>query len=125
MPFTPSATSAASLGSTAGLQLSGAMGVGVGKVSKSTVVMSTPDTPSTRAWCVLLMSAKRPPSRPCTSHSSHSGLDRSSRWEKIRPASMRSWSWLPGLGSAVCRTWYSRLKRGSSTHSGRPISSLG
>jgi hypothetical protein len=38
---------------------------------------------------------------------------------------MRSCSSLPGLGSAVWRTWYSRLKRGSSTHSGRPISSLG
>ena len=30
-----------------------------------------------------------------------------------------------GEGSAVWRTWYSRLKSGSSTHSGRPVSSGG
>ena len=28
--------------------------------------------------------------------------------------------WLPGAGSAVWRTWYSRLKSVSSVHSGRP-----
>ena len=31
----------------------------------------------------------------------------------------------PGAGSAVWRTWYSRLNVGSSTHSGRPVSSGG
>ena len=29
----------------------------------------------------------------------------------------------PGVGSAVWRTWYSRLKLGSSIHTGRPLSS--
>ena len=29
------------------------------------------------------------------------------------------------FGNAACRTWYSRLKLGSSTHSGRPVSSGG
>ena len=42
------------------------------------------------------MSAKPPPSRPSTIHISHSGLERSSCWEKIRPASSRSCSSEPG-----------------------------
>ena len=67
--------------------------------------MSTPETPSTSAWCVFEMSEKRPPSSPWTIHTSQSGFERSSRWEKIRPASSRSWSSLPGFGSAVWRTW--------------------
>ena len=67
--------------------------------------MSTPDTPSTSAWCVLEISANRPPSRPCASHISHSGFERSSRWEKIRPARPRSCSSEPGAGRAVWRTW--------------------
>ena len=36
--------------------------------------MSTPETPSTSAWWLLPTIAKRSPSRPSTSHSSHSGL---------------------------------------------------
>ena len=67
--------------------------------------MSTPDTPSTSAWWVFETSAKRSPSSPCTSQISHSGLERSSRWEKIRPARPRSCSSEPGAGSAVWRTW--------------------
>ena len=43
----------------------------------------------------------------------------------MRAASARSWSSLPGSGSAVWRRWYSRLKLASSTHSGRPVSSGG
>src|SRR2546423_6827063 len=60
------------------------------------------------------------PSAPGTSHGSESGFERSSRWEKMRPASSLSWSIEPGLGSAVWRTWYPRLKVGSSIHTGRP-----
>ena len=45
---------------------------------------STPETPSTSAWWVLEISAKRSPSSPSTSQFSHSGLDRSSCWEAIR-----------------------------------------
>ena len=44
------------------------------------------------------MSAKRPSSSPCTSHSSHSGFERSRRWEKIRPTSWRSCSTAAGRG---------------------------
>ena len=87
--------------------------------------MSTPDTPSTSAWWVLLMMAKRLSSSPCTSQSSQSGLERSRRCEKMRPASCRSCSVEPGDGSAVWRTWYSMLKQGSSIQSGRPISKRG
>ena len=48
--------------------------------------MSTPETPSTSAWWLLPMIAKRSSVRPSTSHSSQSGLLRSSCWEKIRAA---------------------------------------
>ena len=58
-------------------------------------------------------------------HISHSGLDRSNCWDMIRATSRISWPSSPGAGSAVWRTWYSRLKLGSSTHSGRPVSSGG
>ena len=67
--------------------------------------MSTPETPSTRAWWLLPMIAKRSPLSPSTSHSSQSGFERSSCWEKIRAARLRSCSSEPGAGSAVCRTW--------------------
>jgi hypothetical protein len=69
----------------------------------------------------LEMSAKPPSSSPSTSQSSHSGFERSSCWEKIRAARRISCCSEPGRGSAVWRTWYSRLKVGSSTHSGRPV----
>src|ERR1700733_7334320 len=82
---------------------------------------STPETPSTREWWVLRMIANRPSARPSTSHCSHSGLERSSCWDATREASRNSCSWLPGGGSAVWRTWYSRLKLWSSTPSGRRV----
>jgi hypothetical protein len=75
------------------------------EVSKSTVTMSTPEIPSTSAWWVLARSAKRPPATPCTSHSSQSGLSRSSCCENTLPASARSCSSEPGEGRAVSRTW--------------------
>ena len=98
---------------------------GTGERSNSTVIRSTPDTPSTSAWWVLEMSAKRFCSSPWTSHNSHSGFARSSRCECVRAASARSCSSDPGWGSAVWRTWYSRLKLGSSIQIGRPVSSGG
>ena len=67
--------------------------------------MSTPETPSTSAWWLLPTTAKRPSRSPSTSHSSQSGLVRSSCWEKIRAARLRSCSSEPGAGSAVWRTW--------------------
>ena len=84
--------------------------------------MSTPETPSTSAWCVFEMIAKRFRVRPWTSHSSQSGLVRSSCWLNTRAAMFLSCSSEPGDGSAEWRTWYSRLKVGSSTQSGRPVS---
>ena len=54
---------------------------GSGSPSKSTVAMSTPETPSMTEWCVFETSAKRPPSSPSTSHASQSGRERSSRCE--------------------------------------------
>ena len=60
--------------------------------------MSTPDTPSTRQWCVLVMIAKRSSPTRSTSHSSHSGFARSSRWAKIRPARRRSSASPAGVG---------------------------
>ena len=98
---------------------------GTGERSNSTVSRSTPAIPSIRAWWVLEIIAKRFFSRPSTNQVSHSGLERSRRWEKIRAASSRSCSSLPGSGSALWRTWYSRLKLGSSAHTGRPVSSGG
>ena len=50
------------------------------------MAMSTPETPSTSAWWVLESSAKRPSASPSTSHSSHNARERSSGWEKTRPA---------------------------------------
>ena len=67
--------------------------------------MSTPEIPSTSAWWVLAISAKRPPDMLCTSQISHSGLERSRRWEKSRPASRFSAASSAGLGSAVWRMW--------------------
>ncbi len=81
------------------------MGAGSGAVSKRTVAMSTPDTPSTSAWCVFVTMAKRSPFRRWTSQISHSGLARSSSCEKSRPESRFSSVSVPGRGSAVWRTW--------------------
>ena len=84
--------------------------------------MSTPETPSTSAWWVFETIAKRLRVRPWTSQNSQSGLVRSSCCEKTRAARFRSCSSEPGDGSAEWRTWYSRLKVGSSIQSGRPVS---
>ena len=80
-------------------------GTGSGAVSNSTVVMSTPEMPSTSAWWVLAISAKRSPAIFSTSQISHSGLERSRRWENSRPASCLSALSSAGLGSAVWRMW--------------------
>jgi hypothetical protein len=103
----PSATTSAAVGSGAGSHSPSGCGGRSGLRSRSnrTVVMSAPETPSTRQWWALLISAKRPPWMPSTHHVSHSGLERSSRWEKIRAASSLSCSSEPGAGSAVVRTW--------------------
>ncbi len=102
----PRVSSSVVLGAACGCQPSSAgAGSGIGSRSKSTVPMSTPAIPSTAAWCVLVSSAKRSRSSPCTSHISHSGLERSSCWEKTRAVSSFSCSSPPGSGSAVWRMW--------------------
>ena len=100
------ASSTAGLGSGRGYQAGAGSGSGgSGSRSNSTVEMSTPETPSTSAWWVLEISAKLSSPTRSTSHSSHSGLERSSPWAKIRPARLRSCSSPAGSGSAVWRTW--------------------
>ncbi len=90
--------------------------------SMITASRSVPETPSTMAWCVLANIAQRSSSSPSTTHISHRGLERSSCWAMTRPTSLRSSRSPPGAGSAVWRRWYSMLKCGSSTHTGRPSS---
>ena len=75
-----------------------AIGGGSGERSNSTVARSTPAMPSISEWWVLVISAKRSSSRPSISHISHSGLERSSCWEKIRAVRSCSCSQLPGGG---------------------------
>ena len=87
-----------------------------------TASRSVPETPSTNAWCVLANIAHRPSSRFSTTQISHSGLERSSCCAMTRPTSLRNSLSPPGDGSAVCRRWYSMLKYGSSTQTGRPSS---
>ena len=92
----------------------GAGGGTVGSVSNRTVVMSTAEMPSTSAWWLFAISAKRPsagsssppqsPSRS-TSHISHSGFVRSSGWANSRPARFCSCSSLPGAGRPAWRRW--------------------
>ena len=119
------ASSAADGGRPGAHERSGSAGSGTGSTSKSTVAMSTPETPSTSAWCVLVRKANRLRVSPWTSHSSQSGFVRSSACEKTRAALRRSCSSDPGAGSAEWRTWYSRLNCGSSTQYGRPVGSGG
>ncbi len=104
--ITASPNSVAPLGSGRGYHGGpGSRSGGSGSRSKSTVMMSTPEIPSTSAWCVLQTSANWSSLTRLTSQISHSGLERSSCWENTRPASLRSCSSLAGAGSAVWRTW--------------------
>ena len=84
---------------------------------------SVPETPSTMAWWVFERTAQLPSSSPSTTQISQRGLDLSSGWDITRPTNFRSSASPPGEGRAVWRTWYSILKWGSSTHTGRPSSS--
>jgi hypothetical protein len=92
---------------------------GSGVASSSRLVTSTPLMPSTRQWWVLVTSAQRPPARPCTRASSHSGRERSSRCAQKSPS--QSWSSRspPGAGSIARCTWSATSKRSSGTQDGR------
>ena len=109
------------LGALRGVQgAGGGGGAGFGSRSINTVARSTPETPSSMQWCVLLTTAKRESPSPSTSHISQSGLSRSRACEKRRPTSFFSSASPPGAGKAVWRTWYSRSNCVSSIHTGRP-----
>ena len=71
-------------------------------------------------WWTLEIRAHRPSVRPSTIHASHSGRLRSSSTDMSRLIRLLSSCSPPGGGRAVWRTWYARLKCGSSTHTGRP-----
>ncbi|CKP08006.1 Uncharacterised protein [Mycobacterium tuberculosis] len=63
------------------------------------------ETPSIRAWCILVYIANRPSFSPSTTCSSHSGRWRSSRLVcSLEVSSSRSRT-RPGEGSAERRTW--------------------
>ena len=100
--ITASANSDGPLGSGRGYQGGlGSRSGGSGSRSNSTVMMSTPEMPSTSAWCVLQTSPKWSSPTRLTSQISHSGFERSSCCENTRPARLRSCSSLAGSGSAV------------------------
>ena len=80
----------------------------VGITLRRIVVRSTPESPSIMQWWILAIIANRSSSSPSTTQSSHSGLLRSNGVETMRPASALSWLSVPGRGSDVCRTWYSK-----------------
>ena len=66
--------------------------------------MSTALMPSTIAWWVFWITAKRPPASPSTRYISHSGRLRSSARDCTRATSSRNCSSEPGRGSAERRT---------------------
>src|SRR5690606_11039709 len=92
-----------------------------GVIDSSTSSRSTPETPSIMQCWTLLIIATRPPASPSTVHTSQSGLPRSSCCEAMRAESRLSCRSSPGRGRLVWRTWYARLKRSSSTHTGCPL----
>ena len=87
-------------------------------------MISSSVTPSIAAWWIFVMIAKLPAGSPATSSSpsmtyiSHNGLLRSSGRECSRATWMQNCRQSPGRGSAMCRTWYSRSKSGSSIQYG-------
>ena len=78
------------------------------------------ETPSTRAWWVLVYIATRPSRSPSMTCASHSGRSRASRVLCSREQSSSSSRIRPGFGSALCRTWCSMSNCSSSTHTHCP-----
>ena len=106
--------------------VAGSAGVGArASMSNITVVRSTPETPSTSEWWTFEMTAKRPSSSPSTSQISHSGFERSRRWEKMRADQLAQLVLGAGRRQRGMAYVVPRLKEGSSIHIGRPISSAG
>ena len=105
-PLIPSATSSTSDGAGDGVQSSSSVDLGRHRLE---VEQHGRDVDARHAvhsaWWVFEMTANLLPSKPWISQTSQSGFERSRRWEKMRPASWRSWSSEPGFGSAVWRTW--------------------
>ncbi len=94
---------------------------GAGMSRRSGSVLSTlassriAETPSTSAWWVLVYIATRPSRMPSMTCASQSGRSRPSRVLCRREQSSSSSRTRPGLGSALCRTWYSMSNCSSST----------
>ena len=80
-------------------------GPSFGSVECRICARSLPAIPSTMQWWILLITAKRPPSRPSTTQASHSGFEWSRGCAMIRAESFLSCSSLPGRGRLVWRTW--------------------
>ena len=101
---------------------SSSVGIGSSGASRSKSRNSsdscTPPSPSVIVWCIFSIRAARPPSRPSTITNCHSGRVRSNGSAVISVARSSSWRSVPGLGSAMRRTWWSRSKSGSSTQTG-------
>ncbi len=73
---------------------------------------------SSTQWCSFETMANKSPSSCSMTHVSQSGRARSSGWTLMRATFYFSSSIVPGRGSAAWRTWKSRLKCGSSIHTG-------
>ena len=78
------------------------------------------ETPSTSAWWILVYIATRPSRSPSMTCPSQSGRSRASRVLCRREHSSSSSRTRPGLGSALCRTWYSMSNCSSSTQTHWP-----
>jgi hypothetical protein len=62
-------------------------------------------SPSVMVWCSFSMRADLRPRRPSTTTNCQSGRVRSNGSQAIRLARSSSWRIVPGLGSAMWRTW--------------------
>jgi hypothetical protein len=122
MPTRPAAAISSRLASPGPSTGSGGGASGTG--SQSLVSRLDAETPSTAAWCTLIINATRPrrrasvPATPSITHISHSGLLRSSGSEATCPQISDSSLRPPGGGNAMrcrCREMSKSL---SSTHTG-------
>ena len=94
-----SSSSCSGVGAGSGSHAGASGMVGSGVKSNRTVATSTPEMPSTSAWCVFWITATLPPSSPSTNQSSHSGRSRSSCCVCTRSNSARSCARVPGSGA--------------------------
>ena len=95
---------------------------GSGSRSNRTVARSTPAMPSISAWWAFVSSAEAAVVEALDQPHLPQRLGAVELLgEDARARGSSAARRLPGCGSAVWRTWYSRLKSVSSIHSGRPV----